>query len=276
MVTPDPNFDSIHQRSAPRNRQARILEMVRDQGYCLTAELAAAFSVSEMTIRRDIARLERIADIRSVRGGVTTLPTAALSGSDFRTRASRRAAAKKAIARAAVDFIPDSGLIAIDAGTTTLEICDLLPSDRNFKVISNSLPAVNALAKRSNVDLMVLGGSFNESSQSFTGPVTIRSLEDMNVGTLFLGASLVSERGVFCGTDFDAVTKRAYIDAADEVILLCDSSKFYVTAMARVAQLDLIDRIIVDDALTDDQVKMLQLQGVSVTTVSVVAEKEPV
>lgn len=251
-------------------RRTHLAGMVEDSGYFTTAELAAQFGVSEMTIRRDITRLERDGMVRSVHGGVASVGQTSELGTDFAERSSTSRNVKWTIAAAAAaSHLPDEGIIAIDAGTTTAMIATLLPTGRPLNVISNSLPVFTIAATMRDVHLTALGGTFHPTSLSFTGPLTMEAISHLHVGTLFLGASGINERGVFCGNDYDASTKRALIDAAQSVVLVCDSSKFGATAMARVAALDAVDHVIVDDGLSAAHIAMLKDHGLSFTLVPV-------
>lgn len=240
---------------------------VTEQGYCTTTELSVALQVSEMTIRRDIAKLEAEGGLRSVPGGVTLLPAASLAGSDFGQRAAARSSEKADLALRALQFINPDGIVAIDAGTTTAEIARVLPHEISLSVITNSLPVLNELASRPNIETIALGGLFHRDSQSYSGPVSSRQIADLHVGTLFLGASGINERGVFCGNAFDALTKRALIEVADQIILVTDSSKFRATAMVRVCGLSDLDQIIVDENLPRIHQELLSHHGVQISLV---------
>ncbi|MDT0143157.1 DeoR/GlpR family DNA-binding transcription regulator [Microbacterium sp. PRC9] len=255
--------------SAPA-RRARLLRMLEESGYCTTAELAVEFGVSEMTIRRDISRLEGESTVRSVRGGVVSVSAASQGGRDFAERSETSRSVKRLLAaRAAADHLPGNGIIAIDAGTTTGMVATSLPAGSQLHVITHSLPVLTAIASLPEVELTVLGGTFHATSLSFSGPMTTAAISHLHVGTLFLGASGINDRGVFCGNDYDAGVKRALIEAADTVVLVCDSSKFGTTAMARVAALDALDHVIVDDAVDPSLLVSLQGRGIPVTLVPI-------
>ncbi|HIY65071.1 MAG TPA: DeoR/GlpR family DNA-binding transcription regulator [Candidatus Agrococcus pullicola] len=247
------------------DRREVLLAAVLEQGYCTTSELAQLLDVSEMTVRRDVARLEQSGQLRSVHGGVTTSLDSDMHGTRFDVRAHAHTDIKRAIARRALEFLPDNGIIAIDAGTTTAELTAQLPDERISTIVTYSLPVLNAASRLENIDLMNLGGAFHRESQSYAGPSTIRAIENLSIGTLFLGTSGVSERGLFCGNDFDAVTKRALIDVSETVILLADSTKFRTTAVARVCGLDRIDHLVVDADLDETDATMLRRHGVAIT-----------
>ncbi|MEO3872828.1 hypothetical protein ABGB18_28780 [Nonomuraea sp. B12E4] len=105
-------------------------------------------------------------------------------------------------------------------------------------------------------------------SLSFDGPATLSAISNLQVETLFLAASGIGERGAFCGNGFDAITKRALIEVAEHVVLLTDSSTFYASAMVKICGWDAIDRVVIDDGITDEHRTMLQQQDIDVVTVT--------
>lgn len=247
--------------SAAEDRRRKLLGMVVEQGYCTTSELAGALGVSEMTVRRDVLRLEAGGRLRSVHGGVTLSGSAELTGTRFDERAVAHADSKRAIARSALRFLPDSGIIAIDAGTTTAELCPLLPTDRALTVATYSLPVLSATSRMASIEQVNLGGVLHRDSLSYAGPMTAQAIENLSIGTLFLGASSVSSRGLFCANDFDALTKRALISVSETVVLLADSSKLGRTAFARICGFERLDYVVTDSDIDDQGADLLRSGG---------------
>ncbi|WP_168209203.1 DeoR/GlpR family DNA-binding transcription regulator [Agromyces intestinalis] len=262
------NEERFRYTSAPERRE-RLLQYIAEQGYCTIAELSKAFSVSEMTIRRDAQKLVEQELVRGFRGGVGSLSKQDLTGSDYRFRDIAHAAAKHAIASAAVGMVEPHSVVAIDAGTTANQFAQLLPADRDIKVITNSFPALASLVGNPGVEVSCLGGTLHPESLSFDGPATLAGIENIQIQTLFLAASGMSDRGAFCANGFDAITKRALIDVSERVVLLADSTKFDAHAMVRICDWDVVDRLIVDDGISEAQQHMLRQQGVQVEVVPV-------
>ena len=253
-----------------RQRRERIKGFVAEQGFCTIGELAIVLGVSEMTIRRDIALLEQTeGQLRSVHGGVSSMPAQHLTGSDFRLRSRSRQTVKEAIAHRALEFLPANGAIAIDAGTTAYEFARALPEARALKVVTHSVPVLNVFLGRTASEVTGLGGALQHSSQSLVGANTIAAVADIHVGTFFMGASGINGRGAYCANDFDAVVKRALISVADSVVLLIDSSKFLSAAMLRICPLDAISTVVVDDGIAADWQRRLEDAGVRVVVVGV-------
>ncbi len=260
--------ESFRYTSAPERRE-KVVQYIADQGYCTIAALSESLGVSEMTIRRDVTRLAAQGRVRSFRGGVGAPPRQDVVGSDYSLRDLKMGAAKRAIAREAIELVAPGSVIALDAGTTTSQVAQMMPADRKLQVVTHSLPAVSALVGNPGVEIICLGGILHPESLSFDGPATLAAIEALQIETLFLAASGISERGAFCGNGFDAITKRALIDVASSVVLLADSSKFDASAMVRICGWEVIDSVVIDDGVTTDQVRMFEQHGVQVKAVPV-------
>lgn len=265
--TTDVVEETFRYTSAPERRE-RLLQFIDEQGYCTIAELSLAFAVSEMTIRRDVLKLVDQGKVRGFRGGVGSVSRHELAGSDYRVRDVTMGDEKHAIGERAVALVAPGSVIAIDAGTTANQFAQLLPDDRSLRVVTNSFPVVASLVGNAGVEVICLGGVLHPESLSFDGPATLAGIANLQIQTLFLAASGVSERGAFCANGFDAITKRALIEVSERVVLLADSSKFANPAMVKICDWDPIDRIIVDDGITDEQRQMLVQRGVEVDAVA--------
>ena len=252
-------------RSAPA-RRAQILDLLRTSAYLGQGELSQLLGVSEMTIRRDARELDERGLLRVVPGGVSSVSTL-LAANEFALRVDRQVDAKRQIAAAAVGTIAPRSTIAIDAGTTALEIARLLDSRQPLTVVTASLPVMVVLGDHPGIEMIGLGGMFRARTQAFAGPATIDALRRLHVARLFLGAAAVDSRGTYEGNTWDSEIKRSLIDAADEVTLVVDSTKFARTAVARVCPLSAIHSAIVDAGISEADREMLEAAGVRVMIV---------
>jgi DeoR/GlpR family transcriptional regulator of sugar metabolism len=250
------------------DRRKKLLKRVREARYCNFAELSRELGVSQMTVRRDIDRLAEQGLVRAVRGGVSVVahePSPGLQpGTDFAIRARKNPAAKRAIGRRAVAMIEPASIVAVDAGTTALEIVRFMPPTLRISMVTHSLPAMALPRPDCAIEVIGLGGVLHPETQAFAGPTTIANLEELRVHAIFLGASAVRDGMMYCGNHFDAMTKRALINAADKVVLVVDASKFQMTAMVQVAPLDEVDTVVVDDAIESEVRAAIEAMNVDV------------
>ena len=138
-------------------RQAAIANRARSQGRVEVTDLAEAFDVSTETVRRDLAALERNGLLRRVHGGAITVDLLGFEPA-LNIREAAQVEEKSRIAEAALDFVPSSGAIAIDAGSSTQRLAEILPPGRELTVVTNSLPIASTLAGRKELTVHLTGG----------------------------------------------------------------------------------------------------------------------
>lgn len=235
---------SLRYSSAPHRREA-ILRRVELDGYVAAADLVTELGVSPNTVRRDLRRLAGDGLVRAVRGGATAVDSGAVP---FTDRSAQAAGAKRAIAAAAVRHVEPGTAVALDSGTTTLEIARLLPADAGLTVVTHSLPAIAVLAPRADVTLIAIGGQYGRDTRSFGGPETLAALEHLSVRTLFLAATALDGSGVFGATPYEAETKRRLISIARRTVVVSDARKFASSAPIRVCGWGAVERLVTDDA----------------------------
>lgn len=261
-----PRVERFTYTSAPERRD-RIVQFVTDQGYCTITELSGLLGVSEMTIRRDVSRLVRDGRLRGFHGGVGSLSPQDMLGRDYSDRDLVMGEAKRAIALRASAMVQEGAVIAIDAGTTATRLASLLPTGLGVHVVTHSFSVISTLLGSGDAELTCLGGLLHPESLSFAGPATLSAISNLQVETLFLAASGLNDRGAFCATGFDAITKRALIEVAEHVVLLADSSKFATSAMVKICSWDAIDTIVIDSGVSADQENQLVQNGLEVIVV---------
>ena len=227
-----------------------------------------------MTIRRDIQTLAARHLLRQVHGGANALLDAG-EGIDFRLRASRGAAAKQAIAAAALRYVTPRATLALDSGTTTLELARQLPGDARLLVATHSLPALTVLARSEGIDVVSLSGALQRHTQSFAGPMALSTIRTLRVGTFFMGATSIRDGFMYVGSSFDAQTKLALMNVSDRVVLLADSSKFPATALFPIAPIERLDVVVTDDASPRRRRERLRARGVKVVLTSTARRPGP-
>ena len=118
-------------------RQRQIAALTLDAGRVEVAELAERFKVTTETIRRDLSELQTHRLVRRVHGGAVPWER-----SNFEPLLVKRnvlhAAEKRRLARKALDELPDSGTVIIDSGSTLTSLAEVIPDDRELRIVTNS------------------------------------------------------------------------------------------------------------------------------------------
>jgi len=230
---------------APERHQ-QILETARAHGRVEVAELARDLSVTPETVRRDLTALERRGVVRRVHGGAIPVERLGIE-QGVADREGQASVQKDRIARAALEELPDGGSIILDAGTTTVRLAQLLPHDREFTVVTHSIPVASMLVSRPNITLHLLGGVVRGRTLAAVGDWTKAQIEEVFADVAFMGTNGISvERGLTTPDIAEASVKRSLIEAARRTVVLADHTKFGREDFARVAPLSAIDTVICD------------------------------
>ena len=251
---------------APERHQ-QILETARLQGRVDVAGLARDLSVTPETVRRDLTALERRGVLRRVHGGAIPVERMGIEPG-VADREVHAAGQKERIARAALEELPDGGSVILDAGTTTVRLAELLPTDRELTVVTHSIPVASILISRPNISLHLLGGIVRGRTLAAVGDWTRAQIADVFADVAFMGTNGISvERGLTTPDLAEASVKRALIDAARRTVVLADHTKFGREDFARVAPLSDIDTVITDVELDVELAEDIENAGPRVVVV---------
>lgn len=243
-------------------RRNRLLEMVRARRFASLPELAEELQVSESTIRRDLDWLEEQGTARRIHGGVLyTGQSPQLA--HFEARQPAQWAQKRAIARRARELVQPGDTILLDGGTTTYEVARLLVG-RPLHVVSNSLPVANLFASDLNSDLIFIGGNICPRSGVAQGPYADKMLATLRVRRTILSVAAINEEGCFNNNLLLVATEQAMMRAADQVIVVADSSKFGHRSLGHVCSLEDLDIFVVDSGIDECWKTRLEASGVQV------------
>lgn len=238
--------------SAPRMmgevRKDRIAQMIRKKGFMSSVDLAGHFGVSEMTVRRDLRELEQRGDLRRTHGGAVLSEGGQpdpVPAPFFSERQNRNAEAKMRIARRALSLTRAGEVVALDVGTTVLELARLMVGDAQRRIFTNNL---RIAALETQAEVYMLGGRMRPAAMSLVGPVAMEQAGKLWFDTVFLGVSSVSEGGIYDFCIEDAEMKRTFAARAGRRVVLADSSKFGVPALVQVAALEQVDTLVTDAA----------------------------
>jgi DeoR/GlpR family transcriptional regulator of sugar metabolism len=251
-----------------QERRDAILRALLPSGAATVADLADALGVSEMTIRRDLGVLAGQQLVEKVHGGAV-LARRGAAEPHFATKRRINAAAKAAIAEAAVAMVHDGMTVALSAGTTTWQVARRLRQGvRDLTFVTNSLNVAGALEENGWHAIVVSGGSFRTPSDALVGPFANQILRQLNVDLLMLGVhSIDAKVGLTTPNIAEAETNRVMVAGARRVVVVADSSKLGQVSLATFAAIDEVDALITDAGGDPALVAALREAGLPVTVV---------
>ncbi|MFL6222649.1 MAG: DeoR/GlpR family DNA-binding transcription regulator [Actinomycetes bacterium] len=256
-----------------QERRDAILRALLPSGAATVADLADGLGVSEMTIRRDLGILAGQQLVEKVHGGAV-LARRGAAEPHFATKRGINAAAKAAIAEAAVAMVSDGMTVALSAGTTTWQVARRLRGGavRDLTFVTNSLNVAGALEANDWHAIVVSGGSFRTPSDALVGPFANQTLRQLNADLLVLGVHSIDARaGLTTPNIAEAETNRVMVAGARRVVVVADSSKLGQVSLATFAGCDDVDELLTDTGADQATLDALTATGLRVR----LAEPQP-
>lgn len=251
---------------AATDRHRAILERVAEDQTIHVRELALAFDVSEMTIRRDISRLEREGFLRQTYGGATAHLTRSLDLA-FNARALQHTREKRRIGARATHLLGDARMLFIGIGTTAEQFAQFLPARPGLVGVTASVPIASLLGTRP-IDVVVLGGTVRRDDLTCVGPLAAAALARFRFDLAVVGAAgLSAQWGLTERDEGEAEIQRLAIDRADRLMVIADGSKIGTAANMVVTTANRIHTLVTDGGAPPDELARLGALGTQIVIV---------
>jgi DeoR/GlpR family transcriptional regulator of sugar metabolism len=229
-----------------QERQAIILDLMKNKNFIKITEIVNRFEVSNETARRDLEALQDEKLVKRVYGGAVLTAQAAPVISKNTSYSE-----KAAIGRAAAALVKEGDKIMLDTGTTMLEIARNLKEMDNLTVLTNSLPIINELIN-TNVVVVALGGYLDPDEQCMYGSLTSSAMKHFFVDKSFIGAGGITLNGGVSDYNTEIDNRRIIFERSGQVILAADSGKFGINAFTYICPIEDINTIVSDNRLSAD------------------------
>lgn len=230
----------------PYVRAKEIIRILHENEIADISYLSNHLGVSEMTVRRDLERLEKDGDIIRIYGGAKLRKKSNYDPS-IEERLIKNMDEKMAIGRKAAEFIEDGDVIALDASTTALEISKNIKARKKLTVITNNISIAIELSEENDITTILLGGIVRKRSLSLVGTSINDFLQNMHIDKTFISSKALSfEQGLTDATIDEGETKKALIKSSNSVIIVADHTKLNTVSFYKVCDYREVDMLIVD------------------------------
>jgi DeoR family deoxyribose operon repressor len=246
-------------------RKEEIIKYIEKNLSATILELAEIFSVSHMTIRRDLEQLAKSKPIKIIHGGVIFTENKQENDYSMNNARIHMIEEKRKIARKAISLIEPDDTIFIDAGSTGEILASSLPTDFPITVICYALNIATAVSKRPNCSLILTGGYYHSSSMVFESSEGLDLMRHNRTKKAFITAKGIStELGITCSNYFECKTKQLAIASSQTKILISDSSKFGEIYTNYFSNIEDFDITITDSNLSKDLLEEIHRKGLKI------------
>ena len=213
-------------------RQAKILEMLEQNGKVLVRELSEIFGVTEDSIRKDLSTLEVEGQLKRTYGGAVAIKEK-LHVAEANRRRIRDVEAKRKIAAAAVKLMTSQDLIYLDTSTISIAIAEILSkAETEYKILTNMVDVLVMLARNPKISLIFGGGQINKSRDGFCDSLNLEFMSHFHPSLAFVGAVGIDiEKNSISTNDSNTgMHKKRMIELSKNVYIIAESRKFGVNA----------------------------------------------
>lgn len=241
-----------------KQRHRQILDRVEEKGKVSIHELSQLFSVSGVTIRKDLDALENLNYLKRAHGF-------AVSVNDLNQRISSNFSIKEAMAKRALLLLSEGDSVFIEAGSSNAHLArEIGQSGIDVTVVTPCVYVANEL-KNCHQDVILIGGVLQKRSECLVGPLTHLCINNINFNKVFIGIDGYNPEYGFTGRDImRAENIRLAIEKKVQNFVLAGSEKFGKLFPYNVAKHADINTVITDTELEHRFELALQQHGVTV------------
>jgi DeoR/GlpR family transcriptional regulator of sugar metabolism len=234
------------------HRRELILSALTSGGQCRVSDLARQFSLSEMTVRRDLRVLEEQGLLRRVHGGAVLVDTEV----EYPLRAREGQTQKQRIGRRAAELIRDGMAIYLDSGSTAMEVAlrikEGLPGVNQLSIATHGINLAIELSGHTAYNVHLIGGELYHNGLSTVGPVALSQIAQSHFDIFFMGARGIDlHAGWTNSNQLETQLKHAAIAQSRQVCAIADSAKWGQRGFAAIVPFDQIPMWICDEDLPE-------------------------
>ena len=239
-------------------RHQKIESFLKQQKAVKASELATLLDVSIDTVRRDLEVLEKKGFLKRVHGGAILIQNKDnVLNKIFNEREVKNLEKKQEVASLAIELIEEGQAIALNGGTTTIEIAKVLVEKfKRLTIITNDLRILCILGANKNFNVILTGGFYNPEEYTLYGKQCEEVLSHFNIDIAFITVNALSlEHGL---TDFrmhEVGVIQTILSRTKYKVVVADSSKFETSSYINICPLKNIDLIVTDSSLPFNMVE---------------------
>lgn len=230
-----------------------ILEKLKNQKFIRVSEITEELDVTDMTVRRDLKRLEEQNLITRVHGGAKLIQDQSQRELSHIDKIKINIDAKKEIAQKIAKEINDNETVFLGAGTTIELVHDYITAE-NVKIITNSFHLFNRIKHDDRFEIILIGGTYRDITGCFVGTIANDFIQNIHVQKTFIGVNGITHDGIYTFSESEGLTQQHMLNNSGVKYIVGDQSKFNRKDFYRFYSLEQADYLITNDDL-DGKIK---------------------
>jgi len=239
-------------------RHNKIKQLILEYGKVDVNNLSDILAVSEVTIRKDLEKLEVAKFLIRTHGGAVIREDTPKEDIYLDFEDVPNIESKKMIGVFAAALVQDREAIFLGPGSTCLQIAKNIKDKKDIIVTTNNVAVMVELADCPSCRVLASGGELDSSEYGImmTGETLIETIRQTYVNKAFVSIDgLNFNRGYMIRNEFLARLYQELKNHSDELIVAADHTKFGTNAYSTVGDLKFADKIISDQNAPHEYIK---------------------
>ncbi len=211
-------------------------------------KLSELLNVTEVTIRRDLEKLEAEGFLYRTHGGAVIRDD--LEEEIVEEQGDEYTIERQEIADTAFHLVSDNDMIMISEGLTNMYIARKLTQKNNLTVLTNDLRIAMEFKHSPSNNAILLGGDLNE--YAVYGQLAINNMQYFSFKHLFMEVDAVNKQtGMMVSSINKASLIQKALQSAEITTVVCLAKCFGVKSLFKIGNVDMADKIITNSTLDD-------------------------
>ena len=247
-------------------RQKKITDILKEYKHIDVSSLSSILNVTEATIRKDLEKLENIGVLTRMHGGailnnLDSTPSFSINDPSAKEKSS--------IAKLASELISQNEVVFLGLDPICYYIARNLSSVSNLNVITNNVAIINELSTYDNINLIALGGEIKRINEQacMYGKISNSNLSNFHINKAFISFDGVHDSIGYTLSDSSLLDMYKILnDRSEEVISVCDSSKYNNISMLNFCGITEIKKVITSKDIPNLYKKIYFESGIQLFT----------
>lgn len=247
-------------------RRDKILEILKDNGEVSVTDLSEKLGATPVTIRNDLASLEKDGYLIRRQGGAISAKTAPQNYGGFARTAINHLEEKNAIASQIVEMINNGDTIFLNSGTTTQVLASALKERTNLRIVTNSLAVAMDLSNHSSFKVILLGGEVNVQYGFVSGYDAQQQLQKYQADWGIISVDGMSiQSGVTTYHAEEAIINTMMLEHAKTKVIAADHSKIGRVGFSTICDIDNNIHLVTDSRCDENVLNEFKNKGLEIT-----------
>lgn len=232
-----------------------IKQYLQEHGDATVHSLSSILGVSEVTVRRDLERLDAEGWLTRTHGGAMINAPATTTPAPILNIPPEDAESLDEIAALALRMVDDGEIVMLTNGPVNIRIAEKLDSRNGLTILTNDVGIAARVAGHTSNRLVLLGGDLDTQEKAVFGSMSVDNLRRFFVKRLFAQVDGINDNlEISVNSQSKADLIKASMEVSEETIITCLPAHFSKNSFFRLGPITIAEKVITDTHI-DEQYK---------------------